>query len=605
MFEVGPDGGAAIRFKTDSFVDAVRWYRRIKEAVILLSHWSKLCVQARQGNCIQVSPDGSFRSISEALRIAKPNDLIAVHPGTYSEHLVLNKNDLTIRAVGVAGTVTTINSSGGNAVSCTGQHCVIHGFYLKQSPGEKLYTIDVRSGELIVVACDISGQGLACVAVQSEAKCVLVHNKIHSGKTTGITVFNRGQVVLRDNDVCYHEMSCIEVRRDANATLERNKFHHARMAGILVTKSGKCSIVENDIFENTHAGIAVGSNASVLIENNSIRNGLSSGILLFDRGFADIKGNKIFKNTVAGIEMQAGSRCRMSENIVAKNKHGILASTDCTVEARGDAIFGNKKFAVKLDDGARVSLGANVCIERRQQALWRLGAGNPSRMYVLASNGVLSVFEKKKVCDMLMAADTSQDSVPKVSGTVNGFRTSAIVGNAASYNQFDITLTDGTAGALLLESADDALAWLEYFTFCRDHAAQLAAGGGRRSLDASAPSALAKGPAVAAVVAPVQQPVAAAPTPVAPAGDQKAVDPKTARKGSILPLRNAAVMRVSPDAGAGVFDERIETPATKSAAAGGGGPLGGIASAAASFPSQPQAVVEDTPRSRAMVEMSA
>ncbi|HET7289413.1 MAG TPA: DUF1565 domain-containing protein, partial [Thermodesulfobacteriota bacterium] len=58
---------------------------------------------------MRVSPDGPYRTITEAINAASPGDTISVGAGTYRERLVIGK---TVRLIGVGNPVIDGGGSG-------------------------------------------------------------------------------------------------------------------------------------------------------------------------------------------------------------------------------------------------------------------------------------------------------------------------------------------------------------------------------------------------------------------------------------------------------------------------------------------------------------
>ena len=154
---------------------------------------------------------GDFATVRAAIKAAKAGDRILVRPGLYEEALVVDKpleilgdgpvSDIEIRARDAHALV--FKASIGRVANLT----------LRQAGGkENWYGVDITQGRLDLEGCDISSQGISCVAIRTGADPRLRRNKIHDGKTNGVIVYDSGLGTLEDNDITGNVYSGVEVK---------------------------------------------------------------------------------------------------------------------------------------------------------------------------------------------------------------------------------------------------------------------------------------------------------------------------------------------------------------------------------------------------------
>ena len=268
---------------------------------------------------------GDHMTITEALRNAPVGARVLIRPGLYRENLVISKpvelvgdgeRDLIV-VEGVTEHTILFEATAG----------IIRGLTLRQRATHK-YCVWATDGRLTIEDCDVSSDGLACIAVSGTGDPHIRRNRVHDGKASGIVVYASGRGTIEDNDIFANILSGIEVKQQGDPMIRKNKVHDGKSAGIIVYEGGRGTIEDNDIFANTAAGIEVREQGDPMVRKNKIHDGKSSGIHVHTDGHGTISDNDIFANGHAGIRTRTGATPTVRGNRITENIYEAIWITD-------------------------------------------------------------------------------------------------------------------------------------------------------------------------------------------------------------------------------------------------------------------------------------
>jgi parallel beta-helix repeat protein len=265
---------------------------------------------------------GGFRTIGDAIAAAAPGDRIVVREGQYEEGIVLDKtleiigegevDRIIVRAV--ARTAVEFRSSMGRLVNLT----------IRQVGGGRFNCVDISQGRLEIEGCDISSDGLACVAIYGGANPLLRLNRIHDGRQGGVFVYGNAQGTLEDNDIHGNALAGVEIRDSANPTLRRNRIYDGKRGGVFIHAGGQGTLEDNEIRSNSLAGVEIRDGANPTLRRNVIQAGKESGVYIHSRGEGTLEGNDISGNRIAGISIKAGGNPLVRDNRINDNPYGVM-----------------------------------------------------------------------------------------------------------------------------------------------------------------------------------------------------------------------------------------------------------------------------------------
>jgi F-box protein 11 len=286
-------------------------------------------------------------TIRSAIHAAGAGDIIVVRPGVYNESLTLDKplevigdgdvRDVVVQAAGTHTLVSTANM--GRVANIT----------LLQMGGGNWCGVDIAQGRLEVEGCDISSNGLACVAIHNGANPRLWRNRIHSSKGSGVYVYDDGRGILEDNDIYENAYSGVVVRTGGNPTLRRNRIRDGKQVGVFVGDNGKGVLEDNDMFGNGYSGVEIRSGGDPMLRRNRIHDGLAGGVYVWDNGQGTLEDNEIFGNCLSGIAVRTGANPTLRRNRIRDGKQsGIYVSDEGRGVFEDNDIFGNAFSGVEI-----------------------------------------------------------------------------------------------------------------------------------------------------------------------------------------------------------------------------------------------------------------
>ena len=265
----------------------------------------------RQGNGSKESP---LQTITQALKVAQPNTVIHLNPGTYSKQtgesfpLIIRKN-LTIKG----------------SPSSKGHNVIINGSGEFLSP--------TGAGQQVTIVATREAKGLTGVTA------INPHRRGH-----GLWIESASPIVAR-NSFIRNGNTGLSVNGKSNPTISENYFSRNGGNGLLIYGTSKPK-VENNEFENTGFGVSVVQNAAPTLLNNSFtRNRI--GIILEGNARAILRNNEVTSSSEYGLVAIAQSRVDLGtgaqpgNNIFRGNKKlDIQNSTSHPITAAGTEING-------------------------------------------------------------------------------------------------------------------------------------------------------------------------------------------------------------------------------------------------------------------------
>ncbi|MCW5206388.1 right-handed parallel beta-helix repeat-containing protein [Desulfobulbus sp. F5] len=239
--------------------------------------------------------NGDYTTITEALKAVKAGTRILVRPGLYKEGIVIDK---PVEIIGDGERSEIVIQSDGKAVVLfKADNGRIANLTLRQTDEEYACAVELANGRLELEECDISNQGLVCVAIYDYADPRLRRNRIHDG-SCGVFVFKDGKGTLEDNEI----------------------FANARF-GVVILTGGKPTLRRNRISKNGDVGIKVMNGAGGIFEDNEIFAN-AGGVQISEGGNPTLRRNSISKNDWQGIWVDSGGGGIFEDNDLRGNASG-------------------------------------------------------------------------------------------------------------------------------------------------------------------------------------------------------------------------------------------------------------------------------------------
>ncbi|SMG20621.1 parallel beta-helix domain-containing protein [Arenibacter troitsensis] len=266
-------------------------------------------------------------SIQDAVKEANPGDLIRVYPGTYSENVYIDKDDISLQGVVIKGEWPTLDGK-------------------KEINDAFLY----------------SGNG------------ILIENfKIINYKGNGIMGQAGNNFIIRNNWIIDTGVYGIFPQYGKNGLVEHNVLSKIADAAIYIGMCDNVDVRHNEVFDNV-AGIEIENSRHCLVENNYAHNN-TGGLLAF---------------VTPGLPIKTTFDVILRNNFVINNNHenfgapgstvsGIPSGTGILIMAADDVIVENNIITGNNNTGITIvdlATGAPKANDPNSE-------GNPDRVVIL------------------------------------------------------------------------------------------------------------------------------------------------------------------------------------------------------------------------------
>ena len=248
---------------------------------------------------IVVVPSGqqNCTSMQTAIDSATGPTIIDVMPGTYTENITVNKNNIHLQGSGPETTIIEVATSGVAFDINNVGDVRISGFSVKGASGSSNNTgIWDRGGSSAVIDNNEFSNLEWPIYLEQSSSSIITNNKVSNSLAHGIEIFNSspkiigniidgsastgiriypGSPLIEGNEITNNTNYGIEVRDDSHPYIYRNKIS-GNDVGIRDANSNTSSTIrDNDITDNVTTGI-YNMDATKIYNNRITNNGLSS-----------------------------------------------------------------------------------------------------------------------------------------------------------------------------------------------------------------------------------------------------------------------------------------------------------------------------------------
>ena len=240
------------------------------------------------------------QSIQAAVEAAQPGDSIQVMPGTYSETVYIDKDDIHLRGVIQGGQRATMDGLGklNDAILYSGNNVVIENFRITQYKGNGIMgqagnNFEIRNNVIV-------DTGIYGIFPQLGTNGLVEHNVVSGIEDAAIYIGMSDNIHVAYNEV-FDSVAGIEIENSRHAIVEHNNAHN-NTGGILafVTPGLPIKTTEDVIIRNN---FVLDNNTANFGAPGSIVSGIpaGTGILVMAADDVIIEGNIISGNKTAGI----------------------------------------------------------------------------------------------------------------------------------------------------------------------------------------------------------------------------------------------------------------------------------------------------------------
>ena len=135
--------------------------------------------------------------------------------------------------------------------------------------------------------------------VRSIHGCIIRNNCFCVGKGA-VLVRRRGHAWIEGNEMyrLSHGVRCLT---GAKVVILSNRIHDCKTSGIFFRERSTGLVAGNRIYANREAGADIRNGSDPILQHNQIHSGKRSGVVILDRGRGVIKDNDIYDNKEAGV----------------------------------------------------------------------------------------------------------------------------------------------------------------------------------------------------------------------------------------------------------------------------------------------------------------
>jgi parallel beta-helix repeat protein len=305
-----------------------------------------------------------IKTIQDAVNKVDHDDTIIVKPGTYPEHVYINRTQTNLEIIGKGAILDGLGCSlpygfeinGTDGVTIKGftiRHYSEAGIYIHADnsvPGRKRATLNTIRNNIIENNC---GSGIAIGA--SDANTVKTNTVQHNGRI-GVFIDDGRRNKIRSNTIYNNGWSGIEYHIAPNTEVKGNNVTYNGQDGLNADGYSGNSLIQGNVFDhNGWNGINMISGSNVIKGNNVSRNAVN-GIMLAQGDDNVVWGNRIVLNGLDGVfvtyswwNLDSSDRNSIRFNEVYGNRrHGIFVYTSDWNKVWNNTVIDNMGNGIQI-----------------------------------------------------------------------------------------------------------------------------------------------------------------------------------------------------------------------------------------------------------------
>jgi parallel beta-helix repeat protein len=231
--------------------------------------------------------EGFYKTITEAMAAAEPNDQVVLHAGEYREEILIKKpllirgeGDVTLR--GTKKQPITMNIVGSSSISGLK--------IIQEGVNADVEAVLVKQGNLLLENCHVESQARNGVTVLGTCHCSLVGTTLKGSKQYGIQFIETSSALLENCLITHNGWDGVMIMDQSEATVRGCSINNNSYNGVSSGSDSRVQVEHCNIFENAWDGIQVGGQKSqIVLYNNTIFYNKGFGIFF---EIPTIKGKK-------------------------------------------------------------------------------------------------------------------------------------------------------------------------------------------------------------------------------------------------------------------------------------------------------------------------
>jgi SpoVK/Ycf46/Vps4 family AAA+-type ATPase len=381
-------------------------------------------ISARSILNVSVSAPDSFRTIGDAVAAARSGDVISIHPGTYLESVVLDR-EVTLSAAGAAGGVW-IESQGTPAIRVTAESATVSGLSIRHS-GEETSAVDVSGGRLRIDECTVEARSAAAIFAHGAVEVTARGCAFSNPSGAGVIFVDGSEGSFADCVIRQVKASAIVIRSGANPQFTGCTIMDVEGSGLLAAERARgalrdCRIVRagnpvvaieghsspqligTTIEESGGVGVLIASGSTPLLEDCLVADVRAQGIALVEAAAPELRRVEVRNPGGYGVQVLSASAGTFTEcSVTGARDVGVLVTGASTTSFESLAVTAGSSTALLVSEGAtptfdvlRLEGAGDNALEIRSGAqvqVRRLAIVSPAGDGVLVSDQGQGVFE--------------------------------------------------------------------------------------------------------------------------------------------------------------------------------------------------------------------
>ncbi len=292
-----------------------------------------------------VDDDGfaQYRTIGEAIAVAKDGDTIYVKAGTYREHITLNNRIILMPPRGEDGAVNLVGDGNDIGIEVLADGCRIEGLTISDFTGPGIY-VNSQGNEIVknVLVDNVHG-----IFLNGTSENLLEKNR-QEGGYSGIVLLSSSQNTVTGNVAkdCRgsKEVPGAGIRLVLGSSENEiiGGWINSCNYGVLVEGGSSANAVREVLFDNVTTAIALNSAAKNLIEKNNVSNS-TNGIVV-----ATSSENVVAENRLSDLDLAIMISFGSTANVLTTNHVERANSGIVITESTANSFDENRLVGVRL-----------------------------------------------------------------------------------------------------------------------------------------------------------------------------------------------------------------------------------------------------------------
>jgi len=286
-------------------------------------------------NILVVGKNKTLKSITEAIKIAKPGDTINVLQGIYKEGCIQITKPVTL--IGFNYPILDGENKYENLV-ISGKNILVSGFQIidsKHSSSNDFAAVSIIDAINITIENNKILNANFGIHIANSLYCIIKNNFIKGNAVSeqsagnGIHLWKSGHAAILSNTISGHRDG-IYFEFVTDSDIKNNTSENNIRYGLHFMFSNNDNYIGN-IFRKNGTGVAVMYTKNVRMERNTFEKNwgtASYGILLKDITDSYMLNNRFVENTI-GIFMEGGNRIEVKNNLFKENGWALKIQANC------------------------------------------------------------------------------------------------------------------------------------------------------------------------------------------------------------------------------------------------------------------------------------